>query len=139
MRHATSQFTVQDVIAQANALAAQSEAAKAREASARLVASSEIEGKLKQTTVPAPADGYVTLTALAVGDRVTPTRGVMSFVVAHDLAIVGVFQQNGLQTIKPGTTAKLVFSNQPGKVLRQRSWMSRAAIVVWVSAYLAYL
>ena len=74
------------------------------------------EWELKQTTIPAPADGYVTLAALAVGDRVTPTRGVMSFVVADDVAIVGVFQQNGLQTIKPGTSARLVFSNQPGKV-----------------------
>src|SRR5712671_1872379 len=132
-RQATSQFNVQDAIAQANSLAAQIEAAKAREASARLAASSEIEGEntavaqlkaqldnaeweLKQTTIAAPADGYVTLMALSVGDRVTPSRGVMSFVVADDIVIVAVFQQNGLQTIKPGTSAKLVFSNQPGKV-----------------------
>ena len=132
-RQATSQFNVQDAITQANALAAQIEAAKAREVSARLAASSEIEGEntavaqlkaqldnaeweLKQTTIPAPADGYVTLTALAVGDRATPLRGVMSFVLADGLTIVGVFEQNGLQTIKPGTSAKLVFSNEPGKV-----------------------
>ena len=136
-RQATSQFNVQDAIAQANALAAQIEAAKAREASARLAASSEIEGEntavaqlqaqldnaeweLKQTTIPAPADGYVTLMALAVGDRVAPTRGVMSFVLADGITIVGVFQQNGLQTIKPGTLAKLVFSNQPGKVFETK-------------------
>ena len=132
-RQATSQFNVQDMIAQADALAAQLEAAKAREVSARLAASSEIEGEnttvsqlraqldnaeweLKQTTVTAPADGYVTLAALAVGDRATPSRGVMSFIVADDLAIVGVFQQNGLQTIKSGTSARLVFYNEPGKV-----------------------
>ena len=40
----------------------------------------------------------------------------MSFVVADELQIVGVFQQNGLEMIKPGTSAKLVFSNAPGKV-----------------------
>lgn len=131
--NATSQFNVQDATAQANSLAAQLEAAKAREVSARLAASSEIEGEnttvaqlqaqldnaeweLKQTTITAPADGYVTLAALAVGNRVVPTRGVMSFVVANDAVIVGVFQQNGLPTIKPGTLARLVFSNQPGKV-----------------------
>jgi multidrug resistance efflux pump len=132
-RQATSQFNVQDALAQANALAAQLEAAKAREASARLAVSSEIDGEntavaqlkaqldnaeweLKQTKVSAPTDGYVTLSALAVGDRVAPLRGVMSFVVADGMAIVGVFQQNGLQSIRPGTPAKLVFSNQPGKV-----------------------
>jgi multidrug resistance efflux pump len=132
-REATSQFNVQDAIAQANALAAQLEAAKAREASARLAASSEIDGEntavaqlraqldnaeweLSQTTISAPADGYVTLMALAVGDRVAPTRGVMSFIVADDIAIIGVFQQNGLEAIKPGASARLVFSNQPGRV-----------------------
>jgi multidrug resistance efflux pump len=51
-----------------------------------------------------------------VGDRVASARGVMSFVAADDMAVVGVFQQNGLQTIQPGTSVKLVFSNQPGKV-----------------------
>jgi multidrug resistance efflux pump len=54
--------------------------------------------------------------ALAVGDRVAPTRGVMSFIVADDIAIIGVFQQNGLEAIKPGASARLVFSNQPGRV-----------------------
>jgi multidrug resistance efflux pump len=65
--------------------------------------------------------------ALAVGDRVSPSRGVVSFVVADDLVIVGVFQQNGLQAIKPGTSVKLTLSNQPGKVYETRSQRSRAA------------
>jgi multidrug resistance efflux pump len=132
-KQTTSQFTVQDAVAQADVLAAQLEAGKARATSARLAASSEVEGEntavaqlkaqldnaqweLKQTTITAPADGYVTLSALAVGDRATPSKGVMSFIVADDIAIVGIFQQNGLQAIKPGASVKLVFANDPGKV-----------------------
>jgi multidrug resistance efflux pump len=70
-RQSTSQFNVEDAIAQADALAAQLEAAKARELNARLAASSEIDGEntavaqlkaqldtaeweLKQTSVYAP-------------------------------------------------------------------------------------
>ena len=130
---ATAEFREEDTRVQAELLTAQLQAARARQRSASLALELEIEGEntsvaqleaqldnaeweLGQTTIPAPADGYVTLAALAVGDRVAPTRGVMSFVVADDVAIIGVFQQNGLQTIKPGTSARLVFSNQPGKV-----------------------
>jgi multidrug resistance efflux pump len=88
---ATSQFNVQDAIAQANALKAQLDAANAREVSARLAASSEIDGentnvaqliaqldnaqwKLEQTTVRAPSDGYVTGSTLVVGDRAVITN-----------------------------------------------------------------
>jgi multidrug resistance efflux pump len=135
-RQATSQFNVQDAVTQADSLAAQLEAANARETNARLAASSEIDGEntavaqlraqldnaewqLEQTTISAPADGYVTLMALAVGDRVVTSganTAVMSFVMADDMTIIGEFQQNGFQTIKAGTSAKLVFSNRPGTV-----------------------
>lgn len=95
VRQATSQFNVQDATAQANALAAQRDAAKAREISARLAATSEINGEnttvaqlaaqlenaqweLAQTTVRAPADGYVAASTLAVGDRVSPSKSAMA-------------------------------------------------------------
>jgi len=130
-RQATSQFNVQDAEAQAAALKAQLDAAKAREASARLAASSEIDGvnttvaqlaaqlddaqwQLDQTTVRAPADGYVSASTLVVGDRAVVNRSAMSFIVASETNIVGIFPQNGFQTIRPGTKVRLAFSNEPG-------------------------
>jgi multidrug resistance efflux pump len=110
---------MQDAIAQANALKAQLDAANAREVSARLAASSEIDGEntnvaqliaqldnaqweLEQTTVRAPSDGYVTGSTLVVGDRAVITKSAMSFIVASETQIIGVFPQNGFQTIGPG-------------------------------------
>jgi multidrug resistance efflux pump len=134
-RQATSQFNYQDVLAQANALAAEREAAKAREVSARLAASSEIDGEnttvaqldaqlnyakweLAQTTVRAPADGFVTASTVTVGDRVSPAKSVMSFIVADEIEIIGIFPQNGFQAIRPGAPVKLVFANAPGRIHR---------------------
>jgi multidrug resistance efflux pump len=121
-RQATSQFNAQDAVAQANALSAQLDATKAREVSARLAASSEIDGEntavaqlaaqldyanweLDQTNVRAPADGYVTASTATVGDRVSPSKSVMSFIVAIETEIIGIFPQNGFQTIRPGAAA----------------------------------
>jgi len=132
-RQATSQFNYQDALAQANALAAQLDAAKAREISARLAASSEIDGEntavaqltaqldyakweLDQTTVRAPADGYVTASTVTVGDRAAPTKSVMSFIVAGEIEIIGIFPQNGFQAIRPDAAVKLVFTNTPARI-----------------------
>src|ERR1700693_5877902 len=84
LKDAASQFRLQDATTQAELLAAQREAAQAREANARLALGSAIEGghttvaqilaqlenaqwELEQTTVCAPADGYASAMALAVG------------------------------------------------------------------------
>jgi multidrug resistance efflux pump len=132
-RQATSQFNVEDAVAQANALAAQLDAAKAREVSAKLAASSEINGEnttvaqlaaqldyaqweLDQTTVRAPADGYVAASTLAVGDRASSGKSAMGFVVASEIEIIGIFPQNGFQTICPGAQVRLAFSNAPGRI-----------------------
>jgi multidrug resistance efflux pump len=132
-RQATSQFNVEDAAAQAYTLAAQLDAAKAREISAQLAASSEIEGEnttvaqlsaqldyaqweLEHTTIRAPADGYVTASTLAIGDRAAPTKSAMSFIVAGETEIIGIFPQNGFQSIRAGTTVKLVFANSPGRI-----------------------
>lgn len=128
-----SQFNLQDIAAQAAALGAQVEAAKARESSARLAATSEIDGEntavaqlqaqldnaqweLDQTTVRAPADGYVSASTLAVGDRAAPTKGAMAFIVISEIEILGIFPQNGFQTIQPGAVVRLIFSNTPGRI-----------------------
>lgn len=130
---ATSQFTLQDNVAKVEVLSAQLHAARAREVNARLALGSEIDGvnttvaqltaqleytqwELQQTTIRAASDGYVTSLALAVGARAVPLRAAMSFIVADDTMIFGIFDQNGLKSVKPGASVKLVFANRPGEV-----------------------
>jgi RND family efflux transporter MFP subunit len=69
---------------------------------------------LDQTTVRAPSDGYVSSLTLNKGDRVTSSKSVMSFIVSDAIQLVGVFSQNGLQTIKPGAQVQFALSNNPG-------------------------
>jgi len=114
-------------------VAAQLSAAKAAEQSAKLAMDSEIGGvnttvaqiqaqledaswQLSQTTVRAPADGYVTIVALTVGDRALQASAVMSFIVENAITIIGTFSQNGFQTIKIGAPVDIVFDNDPGRI-----------------------
>jgi multidrug resistance efflux pump len=57
---------------------------------------------------------------LAVGDRTTPARSVMSFIVSSEIMIIGMFSPNGFDTIKPGAMVKLVFENDPGRIHQAR-------------------
>jgi multidrug resistance efflux pump len=114
-------------------VAAQLNVAKAAEQSAKLAMDSEIGGvnttvaqiqaqlddaswQLSQTTIRAPADGYVPIVALTVGDRALQASAVMSFVVDNEITIVGMFSQNGFQTIRIGTPVDIVFDNAPGRI-----------------------
>jgi multidrug resistance efflux pump len=131
--NAASQFQLQDANKQVDLLSAQLDAATARAESAALALGSTIDGEhtsvaqllaqldqaqweLAQTTIRAPSDGYVTALALAVGNRVTPLRAALSFIVADDAAIVGFFPQNGFTTVRPGALVRLSLLNQPGRV-----------------------
>jgi multidrug resistance efflux pump len=58
----------------------------------------------------------VTLVTLTVGDRALQARSVMSFVVENEIAIIGMFSQNGFQTIKVGAPVDIVFDNAPGRI-----------------------
>jgi multidrug resistance efflux pump len=128
---ATSKLSADEASAQAEMFTAQLAAARAREANAKLALGSEIDGEnttvaqfvaqldnakweLDQTTIRAPADGYVSTMALAVGARAVPLRSAMSFILANDITLVGVFSQNGFRSVKPGAAVKLVFANEPG-------------------------
>src|SRR5258708_6243714 len=66
-----------------------------------------------QTTIRAPADGYVGTLTLNKGDRATPSKSVMSFILADATRLVGIFSQNGFQTIKPGARVQFALSNNP--------------------------
>jgi multidrug resistance efflux pump len=130
---AATEFREQDAQVQVTTLTAQLDAAKAAQQNARLAMDSEIGGvntsvaqiqaqldhakwELEQTTVRAPGDGYVTTVALVVGDRAMFTKSVMSFIIADDITIVGMFSPNGFQAVKPGAPVQLVFDNIPGRV-----------------------
>ena len=75
---------------------------------------------MSQTTVRAPADGYVTVVALTVGDRALQARSVLSFIVEKEITLVGLFSQNGFQTIKEGAAVDIVFDNVPGRIYHAR-------------------
>jgi multidrug resistance efflux pump len=132
---ANTEFREQDTQVQFETVNFQLQAARAAQLNARLAMESQIGGvnttvaqiqaelddakwRLEQTTIRAPANGVVTVMALAVGDRALLTRPVMSFIVTDDVTIVGFFPPNGFQTIKPGAPVKLVFDQDPGTIHR---------------------
>ncbi|MDH7794837.1 MULTISPECIES: biotin/lipoyl-binding protein [unclassified Beijerinckia] len=126
-------FREQETLEQLDIATAQLQAAKAQRQSARAGLDSSINGinttviqtraqlddvkwELKQTTVKAPSDGYVSTMALAVGARALQARAAMSFIVQSDTTIVGTFLQNGFRTIQPGATVRLFFDAEPGRL-----------------------
>src|SRR5450755_927854 len=134
---ANTQFQAEDRQNQYETALAQLNVAKAAQQSAKLAMDSDIGGvnttvaqlqaqldnanwELSQTTIHAPADGYVTVVALTVGDRALQARSAMSFIVEKEIALVGMFSQNGFETIKEGAAVDIVFDNVPGRIYHAR-------------------
>ena len=130
---ANTEFQAQDRQNQYETALAQLNVAKAAQQSAKLALDSVIGGvnttvaqiqaqldnatwELSQTAIRAPADGYVTVVALTVGDRALQARSAMSFIVENEITLVGMFSQNGFQTIKEGAPVDIVFDNAPGRI-----------------------
>ena len=130
---ANTEFREQDTQVQLETVTAHLDAAIAAQQSAKLALDSEIGGinttvaqiqaqlenaewELLQTTIRAPANGIVTLITLTVGDRALQANSAMSFIVESEVVIVGMFSQNGFQTIKPGAPVDIVFDNAPGRI-----------------------
>ena len=74
--------------------------------------------QLEQTTVRAPAEGYVTQVALRPGMRATslPLRPVMVFVSDEGHYLVGWFRQNNMLRLEVGSEAEVAFDGIPGTV-----------------------
>ena len=53
---------------------------------------------------------------LEKGERATAFRSVMSFIASDRIQLVGIFSQNGFQTIKPNAEVQFVLANDPGKI-----------------------
>lgn len=134
---ANTEFKEQDTQVQLETVTAQLGAAKATQQTAKLAMDSEIGGvnttvaqiqaqldnatwELSQTTVRAPADGYAPVLALTIGDRALPASSVMPFIVDSEVTIIGMFAQNGFQTIRVGTPVDIVFDNDPGHIYHAR-------------------
>jgi multidrug resistance efflux pump len=130
---ANTEFQGQDRQNQYATTMAQLNVAKAAQQGAKLALDSEIGGvnttvaqteaqldtaewELSQTTVRAAAGGYVTAVALTVGDRALQARSAMSFIVENEITLVGMFSQNGFQTIKVGAPVDIVFDQAPGRI-----------------------
>jgi multidrug resistance efflux pump len=134
---ANTEFQAQDRQNQYETSLAQLNVAKASQQSAKLALDSMIGGvnttvaqiqaqldnaewELSQTVIRAPADGDVTAVALSVGDRALQARSAMSFIVGNEITLVGMFSQNGFQTIKDGAPVDIVFDNAPGRIYHAR-------------------
>ncbi len=68
------------------------------------------------TVVRAPSDGIVTSLRLSPGDMALPFKALMPFIRSDTLRLTGVFSQNGLNAMPPGTPVRLVFSREPGQI-----------------------
>jgi multidrug resistance efflux pump len=122
---ATTKFRVEDEQKQAETLAAQLDAAKAQEIDgvntdvARLTAAlGNAQWELEQTTVRAPADGYVTNLALRKGARVTnlPLAPVMAFIDTSETIIGVEIAQIDARYVRAGQNVEITFKFAPGQV-----------------------
>lgn len=74
--------------------------------------------QLEETTVRAPADGYVTQLTLRPGQMAVklPLSPVMVFVHDEKPGLVASFPQNVIADMKPGLEAELAFKAYPGQI-----------------------
>lgn len=99
--------------------------AKAQEAAARgqvETVRAQIAGaqwELAQTTVYAPADGYVINLQLRPGAFTTalPLAPAMTF-VEDQYRVIAMFQQNELHQVEPGNEAEISLETLPGQVIK---------------------
>ena len=81
----------------------------------------EAQWRLNETTVYAPADGYVINLQLRPGSTVSqlPLNPVMSFVEQEHI-ILAMFWQNELHEVEPGNEAELAMSTYPARIIKAR-------------------
>ncbi len=79
---------------------------------------SQAEFELQNTTVRAPADGYVTQVTLRPGMKAAslPLRPVMVFVSSEGHYLIAWFRQNSLLRLAVGSEAEVAFDGIPGTV-----------------------
>jgi multidrug resistance efflux pump len=115
-RVAAAEAAKREAVAQAEsaraALALSDE--KIAEAKAQLAAA---QLDLEETTVVAPADGFVTVLELRPGFIVSPGQPVMSFVCEPEGVVAATLAQEFSAYVKPGDEVELCLDVYPGKTL----------------------
>jgi multidrug resistance efflux pump len=131
---AATEFREQDTQNQVETTRFQLAAAEAAQVNAKIALDAQAEGvnptvaqvaaqlddakwELSQTKIVAPGDGYVTVMALAVGDRAVQLRPALAFILTDEITIVGLFSPNGFQTIKVGDAGDARLRQQSGQTL----------------------
>ncbi|SEP72605.1 Multidrug resistance efflux pump [Devosia sp. YR412] len=71
---------------------------------------------LANTTVLAPADGYITNLSLAGGQFATAGQAVMTFIDPTTQAVLADFRENQLVNVLPGDPVELSFEAAPGTI-----------------------
>jgi multidrug resistance efflux pump len=134
---ATSEFRLQDEQKQVETLSAQLDAARAQETRARLALASQIGGvntdvvrlkaelgnaewELGQTTVRAPADGYVTNLALREGARVSTALPAMAFIDTAETILGMEIPQISACYVEVGQPIEVTFKFRPGEIFPGR-------------------
>lgn len=132
-RGASTEFKRQEAVTQLDMLTAQRASAAARARGLEISLGATVDGvhttvaqtkaqlararwDLDQTTVRSPSDGMVTVLTLREGARVTALRSVAAFIPSEDLALTGVFPQSGMSRIQAGTTVRIAFAADPGRI-----------------------
>lgn len=74
---------------------------------------------LEQTTVLAPADGFIPSVQLNEGALMLPMRSAF-VLIQKQQSVVGLFAQNELQAVKPGDEVEISLRTEPGKVIKAK-------------------
>ena len=142
---AASKYRLESVRQTVASLEAELLAAEAARDAARLALDSNVDDKptavaealanlnvaryyLEQTTVRAPADGYVSNLQLHPGAFVRLKTPVMTFISSEEHWIVAKTLQNGIQRVAPGDSAEVAFDMYPGKIFD-----AEVVSVVWAN------
>lgn len=110
-------------IEQAEATRNQARAALLAAQDAVVSAQSQLETaqfNLRECTVVAPADGFVTNWQIREGTYVTsvPMAAAGTFVDTSETAIIATFPANQLMHVKPDQEVELIFKSRPGQLFR---------------------
>ncbi len=111
-----AQATVSRSLAELSAVTEDGTVAKVAEAQANL---RQAHWNLRETTITAPSDGFVTNLALAVGQRVTslPLAPSMAFVDTREKAFVAEVHQIYRRHIEVGQPVEIAFKTHPGTLV----------------------
>jgi len=104
-------------------LNAESMAASARAAQA---ANDQARWNLQQTTLVAPADGWITNLTLRTGDYATAGTPLFALVDSHSYYVMGYFEETKLRHIRPGAPAQIVLYSNGARLQGEVESIGRA-------------